>query len=77
MAGILSFKEGVWKLISGAGADNYNIAHFLQEDKYDGGMAFKGMLRKARERWNQMSMEEQCFLRKVPFFPALGECMAY
>ena len=72
-----SGEKAVWKLIANPGSDGYLIAHFLKEEKFNGGMSLKGMVRRAREKWNMMSHEEQRFLRRVPFFPAFGECLTY
>ena len=70
-------EKAVWMLTPCPTSDGSHINHFLKEEKLDGGMSLKGRVRRAREKWQMMSPEEQQFFERVPFYPAFGECMAY
>ena len=72
-----SMEKAVWKLITCPASDGFHINHFLKEEKLDGGMTLKGMVTRARDKWQKMSPEEKQFFVRVPFYPAFGGCMAY
>ena len=70
-------ERAVWKVIACPASDGFYINHFFKEERMDGGMMLKSMVRRAREKWQMMSAQEQQFFKNVPFYPALGECMAF
>ena len=67
-----NMEKAVWKLIACPASNGFFINHFLKQEQLDGGISLKGMVTRAREKWQKMSPEEKQFFERVTFFPPFG-----